>query len=170
MVQKALALAAFVSALLGSSAVVADQRNQLPLGFKDANGKTVGRVLWSGGSYVVMREDKKLFALRMGVTGPDFTKANFESIPLVYETTDCSGPAYLKYDFQLIGVSLATVVHPNDGRTLVYVVSDINRNIVVQSERDKRLNCKAGQYNGWAAPVGEPIDITGKYSPPFTMR
>ena len=148
--------------------------NQVPLRLDDANGKVVGRVVFSSLSqnaswYVVMQESKQIFAVPFGNYGPEMTKVDFLRGELVFATPDCSGQPYVSLLYYFFGpLRVATVISAG-GQTMAYVGADIAEDFQAQSQRDDS-GCRAGQSRMFAVPVADVIDITGKYQPPFSIR
>jgi hypothetical protein len=173
--------AAMISLSTSFAAVAAikpDARsNQLPLRFKDVNGKVLGRVAWgsgfSGTTFAVMQEGKQIFALWVFPTGADRTLLDFRGgFPVYYETTDCSGQAYLEAseEYILTGMRTAKAMFPQDGRTLIFVGSGTGSVIRAQSYQNEVYSCEVDRIDMNAAAVTATIDITGKYQAPFSIR
>lgn len=153
--------------------------NQVPLRFKDANGKVLGRAAWGTGNvempFVVMREDKQVFAIMFQpFANRDRTLFNFDGgATTYYETADCSGQAYLRMNDEaelLTGLRMAKVAFAKGGRTLILVASGTSGDVAAQSYRwpDHSCHVEASSIDG--APVIATIDITGKYQAPFSIH
>jgi hypothetical protein len=143
--------------------------NQLPLRFKDANGKVVGRAAWgSSGPYIIMRENKQIFAIR-AYGAP--TQLQFLGDTVFYKTADCSGQAYLDYgdDIVLQGMRFATVLSSGGGQVSILVAEGMPANFDSQSSRRLDYPCFATSYPVYGVPVTNTIDISGKYQPPFSI-
>lgn len=145
--------------------------NQLPLRYKDAHGTVVGRYLWSGKTFVVMHEAGQTFAAPIGNLGSDFTKVGFVRGRLFYSSEDCSGQGYQLFVDPVYGLEEATVLLPTDGRVLVFVAGGVPDTVQTRSVRDSQLQCSPNDLRDTMVPVADtPIDITGKYAPPLSLR
>jgi hypothetical protein len=150
--------------------------NQFPLRLKDANGKVVGRIAWGGRDvatpFVFMQEGKEIFAVNVYLPGPKRTLFDFGgSDPVYYTTADCSGQAYLNVDsYWLLGARIATVLVPDDGRTLVFLGSEEASQVNALSARTRDFSCWPLPTDINGAPVVKTIDITGKFVAPFSIR
>ena len=162
-----------VSALAGETT---DARaNQLPLRFKDANGKVVGRAAWGnfyGVPFIIMQESKQIFAISVGAPGADSALMQFGGAYVFYETADCTGQGYLTNDelTSLRGLHLATVLISNDGHVSILVAPGAQALVQSQSQRNLDNPCFASSSQIYGVPVTDTIDITGKYQPPFSIH
>jgi hypothetical protein len=172
-----IAAAAAATAVLGPVPALAGQTtearaNQLPLRFKDANGKVVGRAAWGNvyaNAFIIMEEGKQIFAI--GAYGPDPRQLYFRGDVVHYKTADCSGQAYLDQDPEntLQGLRFATVLSSGDGKLSILVAEGIRDYFNVESYRYNN-SCFVNSYPIFGVPVTDTIDITGKYQPPFSIR
>lgn len=150
--------------------------NQLPLRFKDANGKVVGRAAWGlryGNSFIIMQEGKQTFSISVyAPIGGDSALMQFSGAPVYYESTDCSGQAYLNKDYEesLQGLHLATVLISGNGQTSILVATGPYSQVQSQSYRQLDFPCYSSSYPIFGVPVTDTIDITGKYQPPFSIH
>jgi hypothetical protein len=149
--------------------------NQLPLRFKDANGKVMGRAAWGndyGYPYIIMQEGKQIFAIGVWPKGSDATLMEFRGDNVYYQTTDCSGPAYLNrdYEYSLQGLRLAAVLLSGDGRLSILSAPGMPTPIESQSARQLDSSCFTSSYPIAGVLVTETTDITGKYQPPFSIH
>jgi hypothetical protein len=170
-----IAAAVAATAVLGPVPALAGETtearaNQLPLRFKDANGKVVGRAAWGGSyPYIVMKEGKQTFAI--GVTGADPTQLQFRGDNVYYKTSDCSGQAYLSPgDQSLQGLRFATVLSSGDGQLSILVGQGIPALFESQSVRNIDNACYTSGFPVYGVRVTDTIDIAGKYQPPFTIH
>ena len=148
--------------------------NQRPLRFKDANGKVMGRAAWGndyGTPFIIMQEGKQIFSIAVYAKGPDATLMDFRGDNVYYQSTDCSGPAYLYRDYEssLQGLRLATVLLSGDGHLSILSAAGMPTPIQSQSSRQLDYPCYASSYPIAGVLVTETIDITGKYQPPFSI-
>jgi hypothetical protein len=147
--------------------------NQLPLRYKDANGKVVGRAAWGnqyGYAFIIMEEGKQIFAMRASEV--DSTHMQFRGDYVYYKTADCSGQGYLNRDYEssLQGLRVSTVLLSGDGQASILVAQGTADYIETQSQRNLDYPCRASGYQFYGVPVTDTIDITGKYQPPFTIH
>lgn len=174
-------IAALISISFAASAAQGpeDRANQDPLRVKDANGKTVGRALWTSSDswepnewFVVMREGKQLFAVHLdrAGAGTDKTKLEFRDQRVHFKTADCSGQGYVGMFYKTGALRNAAVLHGGDGTTLAYVASGIEENVHIGSTRWFDGSCTAGSDDSTLNPVADVVDITGKYQAPFSIH
>jgi hypothetical protein len=149
--------------------------NQLPLRYKDANGKVVGRAAWGGregAPFIIMQEGKQIFPIAADARDP--SQIRFSGATVYYKTADCSGQAYLYQDWEsmLPGLRLATVLLSGDGHLSVLIAQGLPENFETQSQSNFYYpTCSVSIYQiSNAVPVTDTIDITGKYQPPFTIH
>jgi hypothetical protein len=146
--------------------------NQLPLRFKDANGKVVGRAAWGNlyaYPFIIMQENKQIFAIRaFGYP----TQLRFAGDAAFYKTADCSGQAYLNLanESSLQGLRFATVLSSGDGQLSILVSQGIPAWLEMQSVRYVDSACLVDDPKILGVPVTDTIDISGKYQPPFSIR
>lgn len=156
-----------------------DKASQDPLRVKDANGKTVGRALWTSADswepnewFVVMREGRQLFAVHLdrAGTGADKTKLEFRDQRVNFKTADCSGQGYVGMFYRTGALRNAAVLRAPDGKTLAYVASGLEETVRIGSTRWFDGSCTASSDDAILNPVTDVVDITGKYQAPFSIR
>jgi hypothetical protein len=167
-----------ISLSAGAAEGSEDKANQNPLRVKDANGKTVGRALWTSASnwepndwFVVMREGKQLFAVHLerAAPGTDKTKLEFRDQRVHFKTADCSGQGYVGMFYKTGALRNAAVVRLG-GKTLAYVASGLEEDVRIGSTRLFDGSCNTDSDDSNLNPVTDVVDITGKYETPFSIR
>lgn len=153
----------------------AQKANQLPLRFKDANGTVVGRPIWMKAQYAVLTVERTTFAglLRpySNGGGEDYSRSQFQLDILYFSTPDCNGQAYRILDESIVGVAPATLQATKDGHLLAFVASGNVVTVDINSFRSGQFDCASSSGREIVVPVSDtPIDITGRFVPPFTMR
>jgi hypothetical protein len=146
--------------------------NQLPLRFKDANGKVVGRAAWGNvyaNTFIIMEEGKQIFAI--GASGPNPRQLYFRGDLVHYRTADCSGQAYLDQDPEntLQGLPFAAFLSSGDGQQSILVAQGTRDYFNVESYLYNN-SCAVTSHWIFGVPVTDTIDITGKYQAPFSIR
>lgn len=153
----------------------AQKANQLPLRFKDSNGIVIGRPIWMNAQYAVLTVERTTFAALLRPysdgAGADYSRSQFRLDTLYFSTPDCTGQAYRILDESIVGVAPATLQESKDGHLLAFVASGNVVTVDINSFRSGQFDCSSLSGREVVVPVsGTPIDITGRFVPPFAMR
>lgn len=161
---------------VGAAEGVASKIKQLPLRYKDANGRLVGRVLWAKTSYVAMTVAGTSFVteVRSYLAGgvADYLKADFSRGKIYFTDKDCTGQAYMSLNDTLFGIAPAVVQSTKDGRILAFVASSgiVDALVPTQSVRSEQFDCQVDNNADYWLPVSPVgIDLSG-FVPPFTVQ
>jgi hypothetical protein len=149
--------------------------HQVPLRYIDANGKFVGRVLEGQGPYAVLRIGGDLVAVRLvayddGGTW-DYMKGDFRFDSLIYKTPDCTGTPFRSSE-AVLGIRMGTVVHLPGGGVGIYLAKNGVSTHVRHGSMKSPPNDQCDEIiPGDVTPLAvTPVDITGQFQPPFSVR
>jgi hypothetical protein len=72
----------------------------------------------------------------------------------------------------VIGISTASVMRPKDGRLLVFVGTGAHETATARSLRNPDFECAPADFGAAELDplLPAPIDITGRFVPPFGLR
>lgn len=147
----------------------------------DSTGKLMGKFLGSGGvmltvegtSYGLLLQGIKNTKSSNGI--PDNTKMEFTTYNKYYLSSDCTGEAYSTLYTPALGINQAVVINDEDGRTLLYPASPTDLvttpiGSMSSSTPSAPFTCVTQSYPVTVVLLQNPIDITGQFTPPFTIK
>jgi len=170
-------LVLFAASVASHGSLAADLTSGNALKYYDANGKPVGRVAPGERPGVIMCQAGQCAIV--SITGYDFGRdyalGDFPFSELVwFSSTDCTGEAYASLFDQspvTIGLLPTRIQLKTDGTVLLYVASSGRKILVDLRSHLWQGNCvEGGTGTTPVLPLSPPIDLSGRFTPPFTIH
>lgn len=144
----------------------------------DSTGKLMGKFLGGGG--VMLTVGGATYGLSLqgfqdsnGVI--DNTKMQFSTSSRFYRSTDCTGEAYAYLIAPSLGVNQAVIINDEDGRTLLFPARPTDMEYISAGSQltvpsSEPFTCVTYSDQRYVVLLQSPIDITGQFTPPFTIK